>query len=337
MDEINKNLPTNIDQSCFVTSVLVALMLEEDEYVNSHMLMAILHQEREPSKRLFDPNDAMKDRRHRTRMQNVLIKFTNAIRGNGDALPVGDDEQKVGRRTRRSSNRRLSNITIKCLRAMMATAFTSDYSDGNQHDAMEFLQSLLSVFSLDHRGGGLTKHRVFCTNDLLSQNPSESVEVSNWSDNDSGIVCRQDVQNQASLDNPLQFSSDDILHDGFYHAESDQTFFRKNTMAEYLPQTSTFIIHIDRSIANLTTPQNAPVARHIGPYDLRSAVIHDARGNNRGHYTSIIFAKNGDTYHFDDNRDNQMHDVSTTLEDVIDRIMAERATILIYTIDHLAQ
>lgn len=337
------DLPTNAANSCYVNSVLVALLLptsSTNTFVRDHLLFGVLQVQPDPSKRVFDAINARADLRDRRRVQRILVKLSRCFHNGKLLLQDNNHEEQESRQAPRYDLRRHScNSDVDLLRGLLSTARNgTNFADGNQHDAAVFLSALLGVFA-PSMPSGVALHTVHGTNDLLSPQyaAQDLIQTSVHQDIQAGLIWRVDVweakQETSSL---LSTREDDVLEDGFA-ADNGVHYLRRTSETQFFPH-NMCILHIDRAAYALgddTQPPNrSPIQVNYsingGKHVLVAAVLHDGNQINQGHYTTLVFNGDGRVLHFDDMLHVDPLSLVTLPQKQILDVLAERATLLFY-------
>ena len=336
------DLPTNSANSCYVNSVLIALLLPTSStgtFVRDNLLFGVLQVQPDPSKRVFDATDSRADLRDRRRVQRILVKLARSFHNGRLLLQESKHEEQQLSVPRCNLQKRSCNAEVDLLRGLLSTSRNGmNFADGQQHDAAEFLSTLLSVFA-PSLPSGVALHTVHGSNDLLAPKYAvqDLIQTSARKDEYAGLVWRvstwEAMQETASM---LYIREDDVLADGFA-AKDGVHYLRRISEAQFSPH-DMCILHIDRAAhvfgdANQLpnrTPLRVNTEINGGKHMLVAAVLHDGIRISSGHYTTLVFKGDGQVLHFDD----LLHDDPLILVTIppkqVLEVLAERATLLFY-------
>lgn len=270
--------PINKHNSCFLDSVLVALLFPDSVFVNLQILQATI-----PSvqKAFVFGSNADSDYKYRQETQKSIQQITQMLR-----QPQTSD-----------SNNDIT-VLVQHLRHLLHQGnFASLFNNGQQQDASEFMYAVFDIFHLNNNINS-RKTTISGANDLLGT-PAVDAVITVERIESAGVVLHVPQWSKDTKINQLINTRSDVLLETPYTAKDKQQYTRLITEVTYLPSLF-FVIHIDRTLTpmkNLTPIQvTESVSTNGRLFHLMSVVLHD--GTMRGgHYTSLIRTTK-DTYKF---------------------------------------
>lgn len=284
--------PVNLSNSCFVDSVLVALFYDADVFVTTYILEATLKKVTKSTQLIFG-DDATTDLKQRRQIQKHLQKFCDTMR------------MSHVRKCRRSVVPTTLTEMVTTLRQLVSSGKLSgsNFANGQQHDAAEFLAAIASVF---HLQTNVNKRliQISGTNDLLTAVPTTQV-VTSTREEEAGITHHVfDWSPETTTSSCLENVSDSGILDRAYCGVDGAEYNRYLTVSKFIPSIF-FIVHIDRTLR--TAPQVDKTSFIVEErlmangryYNLMSIVLHNGQSVSHGHYTALICLKQK-WHHYDD-------------------------------------
>ena len=277
--------PTNMNNSCYIDSVLVALLMRPDPFTEYYVLNQKMEGAKTATKYIFG-DVRSKDASMRRIIQKTEKAITCGIRGEVIMSP----KQITGK--------------VNSLRKLLgACNFHTDIGSHDQQDASDFLNMLLEVFSMnDHIGA---KHIIVrASNDLLSDDvaPSDTVVTTSRVEDIGTVIYIDSWTSEDSSATILRTHTDEILDDGYVF--EDEWYIRKITDIVYVPK-NFFIIHIDRTLTGNKNTKPFELTEFVRISEthvlaLTAVVLHNGSSLDSGHYITLFKSAGDVWYLYDD-------------------------------------
>lgn len=269
--ELVSNFPVNTRNSCFLDSVFVAMFLEPQLHTTSMFLANILTKETDY---LVYGDTPQQNLQHRKKIQQSLVSAVRSMRQN-------------------------EPCDLSEFRSLMGQCnFQSNFDDGKQHDAVEFLQCLCKVFSVE-KGINQMHREVYGSHDTKSVLATDLVKTSDTFDPIGIVYNAHTWKNGDSVRSVLVQRHDHLLDED--NKFSEHNFTRMYTLETFIPAYY-FAVHIERSAREeihkdmIWIEENLVIGKRS--YSLKSLVLHLGQSVHSGHYVSLI-KKNGKLYLYD--------------------------------------
>ena len=271
-----RRLPANMDQSCFLDSIVGALFIFPCDFIRSHVLNAVLVQTG-PRGGLFGPGSPQEDLQVRQSIQSNLVDLATCMRTGG----TGSPEVLV------QELRRLLNTALLLTPALTASRC--------QQDAGEYLYALFEVFGLND-GPCKMDRSIFFTNDLLASVGrvihDGAARRTTYADRCGTIVhLPAGPGDDGTGDDFLVQTTDSVLQEPYVHSEDGASYCRVVTRTTWTPN-EFFVVHVDRSVVPHRTVRLDPYGKYRAPdgrnFRLASAVLRTGDRPDRGHFVCVV-------------------------------------------------
>lgn len=288
----SSRLPSNIANSCFIDSPLVALFATQNRILDFYFLFSLLKPEHIPTKQVVYSSSSQlslveEDLQFRRSVRRKLIQVTKRMRG----LIVPNS---YADRTIPSASKLISDLRQElATKARFHLGGEQQVSHvlSCQQDSLEWLLQLLEILQL-HESVNRQVITVYVTNDMLTSQVNSLVLTSHRNEHASCLwMCHQWPAN-ASVSSLLQIQDDSILHSP-YRSASGTLYFRKITIMQFVPQMF-FIIGLQRVLATSGQLNDIPVNieetvnlnNHC--FFLHAMVLRLGKETLKGHFVSVI-------------------------------------------------
>ena len=292
----------NINNSCYIDSVLMALFGRSNNIVNKYILnKPISSLIEEKNKSIVCGSTPEKDFKIRTLIQDELKRLAKIIRN------------EANNNTNNNTQSQTSNMNNTCtnLRKIIKHCKTNQsFASSDMQDAGEFLIYIFNIFNVQIMK--LSKV-VYVTNDLSPEpNVNKLVKVTSRVDTSSPIYIINLLGNEPEIN--LERYTGNIVEDAvlsednlYKHQETKKKYRRKIDVSSIL-ETSYLIFNVQRasgthlSHKKLYTPVIAPENLIIGGKTqlFLTSIITHVGSSSGGHYTCYVKLSSGDWIYYDD-------------------------------------
>ena len=271
------DLPQNHENSCYLDSVLVALLLPDTLFVNYKVLWRVLAKMN--SGYVFS-NDSSADVKYRKGIQKIVKNLTKTMRG--------------------SNGRKNSSELVHELRTCLGQGnFFSTFSNSDAQDASDVLSALLDVFGLTNNVNS-KQVMVHGTNDITSESPKDLYITSDRTEEFGLIIHLPTWKPNSTIEDNLSQNTDTLLDTPYQSPKGE--FFRAITHVKYMINLFC-VVHVDRTTLNTKNQQPFNVSaafKHNGRrFKLMAAVLHQGAHMKGGHYTTLCNL-DGEYHYYDD-------------------------------------
>ena len=268
------NVPSLKNNSCYIDTVIVAMLLVPNVFTSSFILGKKLQLRTHTDATMILTN-TRDDLHNRKEIQRELVKIARSMR-----VPVDN------------KNKRSMNMDV--LRILMSRCSTTfDFDNNEQGDACEFLLAISSMFDLDN----VNERRVdiFATNNVLDDNKNTLTLTSTRTEKCGFVVRIVDWDdNEHHSMKKFLFASDDsgALDDPLIVRTTNgkNEYYRVLTETMVVPR-HCVVFHVDRTLASETVNRKKLlfIDDKIENLKLCFIILHsDAGIIGRGHFTCLV-------------------------------------------------